>query len=105
MHQARPEPSDLRWLCRRSVCRKNRHDRSGQNRNNPVLHVAPLEPLGIPLMKRDQGDQERIFEADFHSGQGRVMSASGTLQTSMPTMNMSASGGKADIPDPLCNVC
>ena len=87
------------------MCRKNRHDRSGQNRNNPVLHVAPLEPLGIPLMKRDQDDQEGIFEADFHSGQGRVMSASGTLQTSMPTMNMSASGGKADIPDPLCNVC
>ena len=63
-----PEPSDLRWLCRRSVCRKNRHDRSGQNRNNPVLHVAPLEPLGIPLMKRDQGDQEGIFEADFLVG-------------------------------------
>jgi len=32
------------------------------------------------------------------------MSAIGTLQTSMPTMSMSAFGGKADIPDPLSNV-
>ena len=30
-----------------------------------------------------------------------MMSAYGTLQTSTPTMSMSASGGKADIPDPL----
>jgi hypothetical protein len=27
-----------------------------------------------------------------------------TQQTSMPTMSMAASGGKADIPDPLSNV-
>ncbi len=32
------------------------------------------------------------------------MSAIGTKQTLMPTMSMSASGGKADIPDPLSNV-
>jgi hypothetical protein len=33
-----------------------------------------------------------------------VMSASGTKQTSTSTLNMSAFGGKADIPDPLSNV-
>jgi hypothetical protein len=32
------------------------------------------------------------------------MSARGTEQTSMPTMSMSAYGGKADIPNPLSNV-
>ena len=32
------------------------------------------------------------------------MSAFGTYQTSIPTLNMSAFGGKADIPDPLTNV-
>jgi hypothetical protein len=34
----------------------------------------------------------------------REMSAVGTQQTSMPTMSVSASGGKADIPDTLTNV-
>jgi hypothetical protein len=48
-------------------------------------------------MKRDQGDQEGIFEADFHSGQGRVMSASGVKQTLISTLNMSAFMGKADM--------
>ena len=37
-----PNPLDLRWLCRRSGCRKNRHDRFGQNPNNHVHHVAPF---------------------------------------------------------------
>jgi hypothetical protein len=32
------------------------------------------------------------------------MSAIGTKQTSILTLNMSAFGGKADIPDPLSNV-
>jgi hypothetical protein len=34
-----------------------------------------------------------------------TMSAHGTKQTSMSTMTMSASGGKADIFNPLSNVC
>ena len=34
----------------------------------------------------------------------RGMSAFGTKQTSISTLNMSAFGGKADIPDPLSNV-
>ena len=32
------------------------------------------------------------------------MSASGTKRTSMPTLSMSAFGGKADIPDPRSDV-
>jgi len=32
------------------------------------------------------------------------MSAFGTLQTSMPTLSMTAFEGKADIPDAPCNV-
>jgi hypothetical protein len=39
-------PLDLGWLCRRSGCRKNRDDRSGQNRNDPVQHGRTRsEPL------------------------------------------------------------
>jgi hypothetical protein len=33
-----------------------------------------------------------------------VMSANGTKQTSISTMNMSGFGGKADIPDQLADV-
>src|SRR6516165_7512447 len=45
-------PLDLRWLCRGSGCRKKRHDRSGQNRNNPDLHVAPFwSHWAIPLIR------------------------------------------------------
>src|SRR5262249_13847952 len=34
---------DLGRLGSRNGCRKDRHDRSGQNRNNPVLHGAPFK--------------------------------------------------------------
>jgi hypothetical protein len=43
-----------------------------------------------------------IFYAGLASEQR--MSAVGTKQTSILTLNMSAFGGKADIPDPLSNV-
>ena len=50
----------------------------------------------LPLLRR-QGLAERASRT-------RVMSAIGTKQTSIPTANMSAFGGKADISDQLADV-
>jgi hypothetical protein len=43
-----------------------------------------------------------LTDADGALGGPLPMSACGTKQTSILTLNMSAFGGKADIPDPLC---
>ena len=40
----------------------------------------------------------------FATGMTAAMSAYGTKQTSISTLNVSAFGGKADIPDRLANV-
>ena len=45
-----------------------------------------------------------LTDADGALGGPLPMSAYGTKQTSILTLNMSAFGGKADIPDPLSNV-
>ena len=68
--------------------------------NTRAREVAGLAAVEA---QRPRGHHGRI-SAHLDYGKGIRMSASGTKLTLMPTMSMSASGDKADIPDRLADV-
>jgi hypothetical protein len=68
------------------------------------MSIGKALTRSLKVLSRNPKSEQNRERGAAHSRLRARMSAYGTKQTSILTLNMSAFGGKADIPDPLSNV-